>query len=258
MRVLSLLLLTSTASLTALTQSPPSTQQPRTDKPGTTGDPKPGDPKQGDFKPGESKQIDGFLASWLVMEGNNGLALAQIAQQKATDPEVKAFAQKMIDDHRPFLQKLEPFASGAGSLGASGSTGSTGSGSGSTGSTGGNSGSGRQEPNNSVQNASFQSGMSFDHVGLIKDLGTQCLQSARKELDSKQGAEFDRCFMGMAVVGHMRANDMLTVFQEHGSSQLDTVLVEGQKMITTHLQKAKDGARKIEDKAVASRDTDRK
>ena len=220
MRLLSLFLLASTATLPAFFQTSPSGQDERPDKPPATGD---------------AKQIDTFLATWLVVEGNNSLALAQLALQKATDPEVKAFAQMMIDDHRPFLQELTPFAGGA----ASGAL-------------------GRPDQPNPVQNASFHSDGAFDHVGLIKDLGAQCLSSSRKELDAKQGAEFDRCFMGLAVVGHMRAHDMLTVFQEYASDPLDEVLGEGQETIGTHLQKAKDGARKLEGKAVAAHGTTRK
>src|SRR5262245_4915998 len=51
-----------------------------------------------------------ILATWLLTENETEIALAQLAQQRAQDPEVKQFAQKMIDDHRQMMQKLQPFA----------------------------------------------------------------------------------------------------------------------------------------------------
>src|SRR5688572_21448720 len=49
---------------------------------------------------------DRLLASWLLVDNENEIALAELAKQRASDPEVKAFAQKMIDDHRQMATKL--------------------------------------------------------------------------------------------------------------------------------------------------------
>lgn len=40
----------------------------------------------------------------------NEIHLSQLAVQKATDPKVKAFAQKMVTDHTTLEQEMKPFA----------------------------------------------------------------------------------------------------------------------------------------------------
>jgi len=227
------------AALTGVPQTPPS-QNPAQKNPPQNSTPDRRDPALGaKGSTVDSKETDGYLATWLVVDNNNEIELAKLAQQKATNPEVKAFAQKLIADHGAIVQQLQPFASGTAMT------------------TGSLEGSEPTKGPSQAESASFAHEGAFDHIGLIQDLGKQCLQSARAELEKKQGAEFDRCFMGMAIGGHMHANDMLTVFQSRASSSLKPILSEGQKVVTEHLQHAKDIAKRMEDKATAS-PTDRK
>ena len=65
----------------------------------------------------EAPEVDGILATWLLIENNNEIALSQIAQQRAQDPEVKQFAQSMVEAHRQMAQGLQPFAADVGFLG---------------------------------------------------------------------------------------------------------------------------------------------
>ncbi len=49
------------------------------------------------------------LAEW-ISDGNKGeIALGRLASQKATSPEVKQFAQRMVTAHTAFLKKLQKF-----------------------------------------------------------------------------------------------------------------------------------------------------
>lgn len=200
---------------------------------------------------------DGILAAWLIVDLRNGIEVSQMAQQRAQDPEVKQFAQKVAEEHRQLVQKLEPFAAsrtGAIEAGTPRDTrpadparpndpnrptdpdrptdGTRPAG------TPADAGSPRPVPG-------AHAGGGIDHVALIEELGAQCLSSARAELEKKTGAEFDHCFVGMAIGGHMKANDMMTVFQRHASSGLKTAINEGQKAIAMHLEMAKDIAEKM-------------
>lgn len=60
---------------------------------------------------GRSSQMGHGVAHYItdcLVSGNQAeIALARIAQERATDPEVKQFAQKMIQDHTAFSQKLQ-------------------------------------------------------------------------------------------------------------------------------------------------------
>ncbi|HTF90885.1 MAG TPA: DUF4142 domain-containing protein [Planctomycetota bacterium] len=234
-RLLPIVFVSATVALTAFQQNPPS-QTPPTPRAPSSLDGK-------DQRP-EAKEADGILATWLVVGGDAEVALARIAAQKASDPEVKQFAQRMIDDHTQMGQKLQAFASAAGHKGeGQGADRPTDV-----------SGNDRKEPNPAREASAPRAMGGFDHVALAQELGDQCLQTSRRELEQKQGADFDRCYIGMAVGGHMHTSDMLTVFQRHASSSLKPVLSDAQGTVTKHLQEAKDLMKKLEGKSGASRD----
>jgi putative membrane protein len=243
MRILTTLLITA-ATGTTLSLSPQGTPTDPTKR-----DPQPPSqvqPGQDRLGPASSmaRQGDVLLATWLAIGNDNEITLAQLAVQKSTNPDVKQFAQKMIDDHRQLLSKLRTHAPGfAGRAGdtqpagearakerPAGETGRTDADAGRTDAAGREAGStGAIEP-----------------VALIQDLGRQCLETTTRELDAKSGAEFDRCFVGMAIGGHMKMNDEMTVFQKHASSELRTVIADGQRTVKAHLDHAKELAKKME------------
>ena len=50
-----------------------------------------------------------FLAT--VAQGDkNEIAVSEVAEQKATDPAVKAFAEKMVKEHKEMTESMKPFA----------------------------------------------------------------------------------------------------------------------------------------------------
>jgi predicted outer membrane protein len=191
------------------------------------------------------------LATWLLVENQNEIELAKIAQQRATHPEVKRFAEQMIQDHQQMAQKLQPIATAAGYTGA-GANGLANAGTpGSDKSTGTdrNDKTGTGNPLGRTQEAAAgrnASGGEFDHIALVQDLGRQCLSTARTELEKKQGAEFDRCYMGMAVMAHAKVNDQMTVFPRYASSSFANVIADGQKTVAMHLEHAKDLCKQLE------------
>ena len=220
MRSLPFLLLTATAVLSPLAQTP-SNQDPK---------PEAGRVPTGQDKDhmAEDSKYDGIIATWMVVGSNNVVALATLAQQRATDPEVKTLAGKLIEDHRQMLTKLQPFGADVGAA----------------------TGTFERSKPSQPEPASFGGGGDgFDHAALLEELGDQCQKTSRAELESKQGAEFDRCFVNMTVVGHVQANDMLTVFQRHASGKLKTTLTDSQKVVATHMQHAKELCKKLDEKA---------
>jgi predicted outer membrane protein len=216
-------------------------------------------------------EADGILATWLLVENNNEIALSQIAQQRAQDPEVKQFAQSMVEAHRQMAQGLQPFA---GDVGFSGSAidasaplsrptdpkttgtdpkvpetdpqptatdpkpmGTTPAG------VPQEAGAGRTTDARTTGLPSMQH---LDHVALLKELGRECLASSREALEQKQGAEFDRCYVGMAIGAHMKANDAMTVFQRHASTDLAIEIGKAQRMVASHLEQAKALGKRLE------------
>lgn len=247
------------AGAALLAQEPPTRTTPTTPPPVTQ------DPRGAQSQ----TQSDSILATWLLVDSENEIAIARIGQQRATNPEVKQFAQKMIDDHGKIVQKLQPLASrGSARVGQAGTeprrtpeTGNTGNPPTGTPTTGtppagtppetGRDPKG-EYPAGTPRDASGVRAMGeLDHERLVRDLGRQCLASATKALQEKQGAEFDRCFMGMQVGAHMKAVDHIEVFRTFASAALKPTLDEGLKTMQAHLQHAKDLAKRT-DTTVAS------
>ena len=201
---------------------------------------------------------DAILASWLHVGSTNEVALAQIALKQTQNADVRAFAQKMVDDHTAWAAKLQPMARGSG-------TGHDKDG----GVDGGGADHGRNDrgegknPNQDpatkpkvptdASSARGQSGVGeFDHMALIRDLGKKCLQSETEMLRSKSAAEFDRCYMSMQVASHVRSADMVEVFKTYASPALLPTLEAGQKTIATHLEHAKTLCKQVDDKAIGA------
>jgi len=192
---------------------------------------------------------DGVLAGWLLVDSNNEVALAQVAEQKAQSNEVKQFARQMISDHGEMGQKLQRFAAQAGFTITPSSTTPT------TPPTSGNDDLDRNAERGRRQGEIPEQGVRPRDMGigtgpidaqLIQELGQQCQQSARQELEQKSGTDFDRAYMTMMVAEHMRAKDMLTVFQRHVSGELRSALEEGQRTVETHLRHAQELCKQLE------------
>lgn len=165
---------------------------------------------------------DAILASWLHSTCTNEIALAGIAAKQTKNSEVRAFAQKLVDDHTAFAAKLQPFAAALEPAAAK------------VGDTVQPLPSDGKHPTDASASRPHATGGAFDHAGLIRELGAKCLATASKQLASKPAAEFDRCFLGMQVAAHAQAIDMLTVFRTHASPSLVATLDEGLKVYGAH------------------------
>lgn len=185
-----------------------------------------------------TKLSDSYFAKWASVSQVNQIELSRMAQQRAVDPEVKRLATMMVDDHLALERQLLPFASFAGRPNASENVPPV-------------NGNGRpaQDPAAARTNASGE----LDHAALFDELGQQCLMTARNELATKQGAEFDRCYTLMMVGSHSMSNDMLIVFQRHATPELAAVLADAQAKIGVHLSKAKELAQRLERKEIPAR-----
>lgn len=229
MRLLTLFLITSSglAGTLGLTQS--GQGQGQKDAPGQQ---KEKDKEHAVGRSDAGSRSDGILATWLLIDNENEVALARLAQQRAQDPEVKQFAQMMVSDHEQMSQPLQPIAAKVGYTGDSSVAGGAG-----------------QDQNRPREASMNREPGELDHVALLQELGQECRMSARQLLESKQGAEFDKCFMDMMVGAHMKMDDMLTVFDRHASGELKSVIDQAQGKVQSHLQKAQDIAKKVGDKS---------
>jgi predicted outer membrane protein len=181
--------------------------------------------------PGGTTAGDAVLAAWLMIASNNEVALAGTAQQRAASSEVKQFAQRMVGDHGRFAQSLQAFA----------------------GATATDRGARQQQPADASGLRQAAPLGAFDHMALIRDLGKKCLEAETNLLNEKTGADFDRCYMRMQVLGHVKAAAMIEAFAGHASDQLRPTLEEGHKTMLGHLEDAKSLCKQLEDAAHAQK-----
>lgn len=77
----------------------------------------------------------------------------------------------------------------------------------------------------------------------IKEASTQ---SFLQELQSKNGAEFDKCYLGQQIMAHQHMIDTIKVANQQASPELKQTLQQAQQASQQHLQKAKDLMKQVE------------
>lgn len=205
---------------------------------------------------GNWKNSDHCFATCVAYGNQIEIATSRIASQKAQNAEVKKFAEMMLQDHQKFLSKLEKFAPDAARNDSlANSTGSRNE----TAVTRPDNQSPIQQTranddkdNKSVRTADnrTESGHDSHHAMKLaqieREMAEQCLASARRKLESKNGAEFDKCFIHSQIAAHEHMKDKLTVLKRHASEELSPILSEGLKTTEQHLAKAEEIAKSLE------------
>jgi predicted outer membrane protein len=207
---------------------------------------------QGQRDSQDHANADSKFAACLIIDNQKEIALAKLAQQNAQNEQVKAFAEKMVQDHQQFVQLLQEIAAAGGYQTAQLTV------------EGGAQGTARAERGEARQPADTArtpterraarpeldttgaQGPGIDFVSLKQEIAQECVKSATQELQEKSGAEFDQCYMFGQVMAHMAMADVLKVFSRHASPQLQQVLQEGQQTTQAHLQEAKQIAQQLE------------
>lgn len=197
-------------------------------------------------------QLDNRMLAVMLLIGNQKeIALSRFGATRAQNPEVKQFAEQIIQDHSQFLSRLAQ-AAGAREL-APGAAG--------TGAAAGREGAAPGEAPARIpgqpgaadqarataergQWQRFELGHS-PYVNLQRELAEQCLQSAEQFLTQQQGPEFDRWFMAIQLLGHMGMRDTLKVAQKHATGEFRQTLDQGLQTTEQHLQQAEQVLRQL-------------
>lgn len=251
--------------VTALAQQPVQPQQ-RGQVQVQPGQAQPGQPQirsqqqqiRGQQQQQQARLSDSELAAALILANRKEIAISELASQQAQDDKVKQFAQKMIEDHKQFVQELERFTQTAGITSEQLTF---------------NSGEAtqRRQPAQDRRQADAadpqrpedrttrqaarpeldrsatagQGGVEF--VQLTQELAEESLQSIKKDLQEKSGKEFDQCYMFGQVMGHMHMADTLKVISNHASSQLKQTVEKGHQKTREHLEEAKQLSKQVDD-----------
>ncbi|MDB5386954.1 MAG: hypothetical protein JWM11_2600 [Planctomycetaceae bacterium] len=216
------------------------------------------------------KSKDHCFATCVALGNQEEIALAEIGKEKASNEDVKMFADMMVRDHHEYLGKLQKFAPEACKAGclreASGERTTTTKSPNAKSSSGAG---GREEATakanenaaavaqNEARNADSATSKagSGDRKSELHEveleLARQCLKSATEKLNEKSGAEFDKCFMSLQISKHMGMKDKLMVYQRHVTGELSEVMAEGLQTTDEHLKKAEKIMKSLESGTVS-------
>jgi predicted outer membrane protein len=223
----------------------------------------------------DQRPLDRLMVQCLTTANKGEIAISKFAQQKSQNKEVQAFAEQMVKEHSQFLAQLERFSSaGAGSAEprrdaterepAVDRTPGTAD----PASPRAERIEGRREVREAREERreerrervaevrdtvrAARGGLVEKLIEINQEVGQRCVATAQRELDQKDGAEFDRCFMGMQVGAHLKMVDELSVFKNHASPNLQAILSQGLETSTQHLAHAKKLAQQLEKSSAAA------
>jgi predicted outer membrane protein len=95
-------------------------------------------------------------------------------------------------------------------------------------------------------------------VTIHKQMADQCLATAKQEFATKERAEFDRCYLGGQIMGHLKALDEIKVLRNYASPEFRAELDTCSQGCAEHLKEAKALAKKFEGEAAAAPRVSRK
>jgi predicted outer membrane protein len=188
----------------------------------------------------QGNALEKHIAVCLTLGNQEEIQLGQFAQDRAQHPQVKQFAQMMVEEHQQANSKIQQAMPEVASMnleltaqgGQGGAQGATaGAGSRTQSSTAGN-------QRSSATGAAGQGGQQ-EMVQFAKDVKQNCLQLAMQELGRKQGAEFDKAYIGQQLVAHMNMLAELRAAQKHASGELQPIIQQGTQMTEHHMAQAR-------------------
>jgi predicted outer membrane protein len=165
------------------------------------------------------------------------VALAQFAQQKSQNEQVKKFAQQMIEHHQQAISKIEQAAPEVAGLNLQLRGGAEGEAAASPNRSGVRPAS-AEEP---VASTAAAGNAGHDQRGaqLAQAVKQECLNLTQQELAQKQGVEFDKAYIGQQVCAHIGMLAELRGSKNFATGQLQQVITEGEQMTQQHLDQAK-------------------
>lgn len=163
------------------------------------------------------------IAKCLVIMNQEQVALARFAKDKASGEEVKAFAATLEKAHQGSLEELKGLATKTSMTSTTVQTGTPSANSNSAG---------------------------IDFVQIHQEMSDQCLKDSKEMLSKKEGAEFDKCFVGMQLAKHSMMHTSLTVLERHTTGALQGFIKKSLATNDEHLQASVDLMEALDNKAV--------
>jgi predicted outer membrane protein len=226
-----LLALTALASQ-AMAQSATETQPSTT--PGQTppGQATPGrvSPQSQPGQTGQARQasnLDQQIAACALLSNQEEVALAKMGAEKAKHDDVKKFAEMLIEQHQQAISKIEQAAPQVASWNLTLRNAE-----------------GDSQPENNQQAGA---GALPPELLMARQIHEECLALTKKALSEKEGADFDKAFLGQQYMAHIGMLAGIKGSTPFASQQMKPLLQEAEKMTEEHLAKAKELMEQVKD-----------
>lgn len=224
-----------------------------------------------------SEVMDVLLSTWLIGDNNVEVQLSRLAIDRSQNEQVRQFAQQMVQEHQQLIEQLhragmdvearegqqsqrlrqqEQQASQQRQQGQQQALQQ------------------QQQPRQPIaQQRSPQQGQrqagyrpqaneqqvqrisstpAMKLLSIHKEMGDQFVTLMRQELQNKQGAEFDRAFMGGQIVAHHHMLATLQAMEGHASPELQKIIDQATIHTQQHLQEARNIAKQLQPGAAAT------
>jgi hypothetical protein len=90
------------------------------------------------------------------------------------------------------------------------------------------------------------------HLQVARETARRCLEMNKEKLGGKEGQDFDRCFIGGQIVGHVGMIAKMQALQTVSSGEFSELLEKGIQTAQEHLKHAEALAQKLEGGAGAA------
>ncbi len=186
---------------------------------------------------------DSQIAMLLAGGNRNEIEISKFAQDKLQTNEAKEFAQMMIKEHTPVLQRMQQMAGrgpqagqrrGGGAANASDAVGGANRGD----ERGTDAAEAVRRPREGAAGGQPRRG-GLNWGAFHRELADQCLDSTKEMLSEHKGIDFDKAYLGQQIVAHQEMVDKLTVLQKHASSELQQDLEQQLTSAKQHLEHVK-------------------
>lgn len=193
--------------------------------------------------------LDKPIATCLILGSAEEVALAEFAQSRIQNEQVKQFAEQMIKDHQQAITQLKQFAPQQVSLKLDGEA----SAESQTRKrdTAQNRAAEREGQDRKQADPTAQAGGQHDELmqqalQMQKAIAQECLNLTQRELSEKEGAKFDQCYIGQQIVAHVGMLAKLSGSEQFASAELQPVLQQQRQTVEQHLEHAKKLAQQLE------------
>jgi putative membrane protein len=191
-------------------------------------------------KGGGQMAVETFFAECLLKSNKSEIELAKFAAEQTQNSQVKQFAEMLAKDHQKVVDRLQQVAANTSNR-AGGQTVDPNAPAGTT--------RGLAEPTGlpgAPATTTIGGGGALMQVAAIQEkIKERCNQALREELQSKTGAEFDECYIGSQIGGHMHSLAALEVLSQESQGQLKEIADAVRPTVQQHLDQAKQIAKQL-------------